>query len=226
MPRLIQTAVMAPCAPFGLNPCHHAIERLARRRVERGAGRRVAGLASAPRREALPCGSPCRSLPGTRTASAARRGRTHPPLRARGRRGTVPRCCTRISGNAKPVMAPVAPASSSSSRNTPPRPPKIPTSPTSPIFATSLEDARRLERRRRILELDRPRARDLLGDPRQEPRLHRVAGDRRIVLDDDFDVDRLGKGVKMPQDRVRIQLRHARRADHDGGRPASCACRL
>ena len=71
-------------------------------------------------------------------------------------------CCmiaTRISGNAKPVIAPVAPAINSSSRNTPPRPPKIWTS----VPPACFQDARRLERRRRILELDRPGARGSLS---------------------------------------------------------------
>ena len=66
---------------------------------------------------------------------------------------------TRISGNAKPVIAPVAPDISSSSRNTPPSPPKIWTG----VPAARLENARGLERRRRILELDRARGGNLLA---------------------------------------------------------------
>ena len=139
-------------------------------------GARVAGLARAPRR----CSTSLRIAmpipPGTRTASAARRDRRRrrPPRRAR--RDTALTICTRISGNANPVMAPVAPASSSSSRNTPPSPPKIRTS---------------IDRRRTLLDLGRMRdvlngvggssslmvraARNLLRDPGEQPRLHRVA---------------------------------------------------
>ena len=53
-----------------------------------------------------------------------------------------------------------------------------------------------------------------LGDPRQQRRLHREAGDRRIVLDDDLDVDGVGERRVVPHDGVGVQLRHARRADH------------
>ena len=57
------------------------------------------------------------------------------------------------------------------------------------------------------------------GDSREQPGLHRVARDRRIVLDDDLDVDGLGQRGKVAQHGVGIQLRHARRADHHGGGP-------
>ena len=80
-----------------------------------------------------------------------------------------------------------------------------------------LQDARGLERRRRILQLDRARARNLFRDPREQRRFHRVARNRRIVLDDDLDVDRLGQRVVVADDGFGVQLRHPRRADHDGG---------
>ena len=57
-----------------------------------------------------------------------------------------------------------------------------------------------------------------LRDPRQQRGLHREAGDRRIVLHDDLDVDRLGERRIVAHHRVRVQLRHARRAHHHGGR--------
>ena len=53
----------------------------------------------------------------------------------------------------------------------------------------------------------------------QQPGLHRVARDRRVVLHDDLDVDGLGQRMKVTQHGVRVQLRHARRADHHGRRP-------
>ena len=80
--------------------------------------------------------------------------------------------------------------------------------------AGRLEDARGLERRRRILELDRPRRRDLLRDPREQRRLHREPGDRRIVLDDDRQIHRVGERLVVRDDGVGVELRHARRADH------------
>ncbi len=129
------------------------------------------------------------------------------------RRGTGVTILTRISGNANPVIAPVAPAISSSSRNTPPRPPKIRTL----EIAGLVENPRRLERGWRIFELDGPRARDLPGDARQQPRLHRVAGDRRIVLHDDLDVHRFGERAVVPHHRLGVELRHPRRTDHDRG---------
>src|SRR4029078_5467388 len=56
-----------------------------------------------------------------------------------------------------------------------------------------LENARRLERRRRVLELDRARGRDFSGDAREERRLHGEAGDRRVVLHDNRQIDRVGQ---------------------------------
>ena len=79
------------------------------------------------------------------------------------------------------------------------------------------EDARRLERRRRILELDRARGRDLFRDTREQCRLHREPGDRRVILHDDRHRDRVGERLVVTHDRVRIQLQHARGADHHRG---------
>ena len=70
-----------------------------------------------------------------------------------------------------------------------------------------------------MLQFDRARGGNLLGDSREEPGLHRVARDRRIVLDDDLDVDRLRQRGKVAQHGVGIQFRHARRTDHHGRGP-------
>ena len=59
-----------------------------------------------------------------------------------------------------------------------------------------------------------------LRDPRQQRRLHREAGDRRIVLDDDRDVHGVGERRVVAHDGVGIELRHARRAHHDRRRAA------
>ncbi len=40
-----------------------------------------------------------------------------------------------------------------------------------------------------------------------------------IVLDDEVDVHRLRQRMIVAHDSLRVQLRHARRADHDGRRP-------
>ena len=66
-----------------LAPLHDPIESLARRLVQRR-GRRPRGRAARarPGGGALPSGSPCRCLPGTRSASAARRGKTCRPPRS------------------------------------------------------------------------------------------------------------------------------------------------
>ena len=140
----------------------HVITRssaCARRRVERAAG--------APRRRrsrarragaALPSGSPCRCLPGTRTASAAPPGRTRRPassISAGSRKSATIR--TRISGNAKPVIAPVR-AGHAAPRAGTRRRGRRRSARRSP--SASLQNARGLERRRRILELDRARARE------------------------------------------------------------------
>ena len=82
--------------------------------------------------------------------------------------------------------------------------------------AGRLDDARRLEGRRRILQLDRARARNLPGDSRQQRRLHGESGNGRVVLDDYFDIDRICQRLVMTNDRLRVELGHPRRAHHDG----------
>ncbi len=51
-------------------------------------------------------------------------------------------------------------------------------------------------------------------DAGEQPRFHRVAGDRRIVLDDDRDVDGLRQRRVVADDGVGVELGHAGRADH------------
>src|SRR5262249_49328943 len=78
-----------------------------------------------------------------------------------------------------------------------------------------------LERRRRVFQLDRPCARHLACDARQQPRLHRKPGDRRIVLDDDLDIDGVAERGIGPGDGVGISLGRPRPTHpHPGPAPA------
>ena len=211
-------------APVRVDPRHHAIERLARRRVERG--RRAPASPGWPARRggaALPCGSPCRCLPGTRSASAARRGRTRRPPR--------PRWPARNSAD-DPHEDLRETRSRSSRRSRRPAALRAGTRRRARRRSdTSTPPICRLRRMRDVLNGVGGssslivRARGIsLAIRASSARLHRVAGDRRIVLDDDLDVDRVGERLVVAHDRVGVELRHARRADHHGRR-AGCLAR-
>ena len=191
-------------------------------RRARAAGARVAALASAPRRVQHFLAD--RHADAFLELEAHQRHRTVEDVRRLvdlARRGRARRSLTSISGNAKPVITPVAPAISSSSRNTPPRPPKIATF----VSPAAVEDARRLERRRRILELDRPRARDLARDAREQRRLHREAGDRRIVLHDDRRFDRVGQRLVVATTASELSLGMRGGLTITAAAPSAFACR-
>ena len=179
----------------------HAVERLLRRRVERRRRARASRRWRARRGgAALPCGSPCRCLPGTRTASAAPRDRRRRRRRPSRRRGTVRHDPTRISGKREAGhRAGRAGDQLLEQEDT--------AEPAEDLHGRCRRAASRmrdgLERRRRILELDRPRRRDLLRDAREQRRLHREAGDRRIVLDDDRQIDGVGERLVVARRRRR-----------------------
>src|SRR5205814_7865557 len=96
-----------------------------------------------------------------------------------------------------------------------------------PLLSSQLQDARDLERRRRIFELHRTGGWNLASDAREEPWLHRVSRERWVILNDDGNVVGSRDLGEVSDDGVRIDLGHPRRADHHARRAGvSCMPRV